>query len=149
MRPQHEERRARLLGDALAQTGLDRVHVLGHLAELHDVPSIRLEPLGHVVAVRELGRTVDRDVVVVVHEDESSEPQVTGERRRLVTDALHQVAVAANPEHVVVAHRRAEALAQVLLLDRHADRVAKALPERTGRDLHAGRVAVLGVAGGA
>ena len=68
-----------------------------------------------------------------------------GERRRLVTDALHEVAVTADPEDVVVAQLGAEARAEVLLVDRHADGVRKALPQRAGRDLDALRVPVLRV----
>ena len=105
------------------------------------------EALRDVVAVRELGVAVDRDVVVVVDEHHAAELQVAGERRGFVADALHQVAVAADAEHVVVAHLGAEARAQVLLGDRDADRVADALTERTGRDLDTLRVAVLGVTG--
>ena len=135
-----------LLGDALAQPGLERVEVVRDLAELHDVPAVRLEPLRDVVAVGELGRSVDRDVVVVVDEHDAAELQVPGERRGFVADALHEVAVAGDAEDAVVAQLGAEALAQVLLLDREPDRVREALAERTGRDLDALGVAVLGVA---
>ena len=41
--------------------------------------------------VRELGRAVDRDVVVVVDVDEAPETEVPGERRRLVADAFLEV----------------------------------------------------------
>ena len=85
-------------------------------------------------------------MVVVVDEHEAAELQVAGERRGLVADALHQVAVAADAEHVVVAHLGTEAGAQVLLGERDADRVGDALAERAGRDLDALGVAVLGVA---
>ncbi len=70
-----------------------------------------------------------------------------GERGGLVTDALHEVAVTADAEHVVVAQLGTEPGAQVLLVDRHADRVRETLPERTGGDLDALRVPVLGVPG--
>ena len=90
---------------------------------------------------------VDRDLVVVVEVDEAAEAEVAGERRRLGGDALHQVAVGADPEDVVVdTASRAEALAQEPLGERHPDAVPEALPERAGRRLDAGRVAVLGVA---
>ncbi len=59
--------------------------------------------------------------------------------------ALFEVTVGAEREHVVVAHVGAEALTQVALDDRDAHTVGEALPERPGRDLDAGRVAVLGV----
>src|SRR6185503_19689494 len=96
---------------------------------------------------REAGGAVDRDLVVVVEEDAASELQVAGERRGLRGDALHQVAVGADREDVVVADLRAELLAQELLGHRHPDRVAEALPERPGRRLYAGRLEVLRMAG--
>ncbi len=76
---QDQQRRAVLDRDALAESSLERVEVLGYLAELHHVPVVALETRAHVVGVRELGRTVDRDVIVVVDVHELAEPEVTGE----------------------------------------------------------------------
>ena len=76
VRAQHDERRPAFLGHRRAQPGLDRVGVFGRLTELHDVPAVRLEALRDVVAVRERGVAVDRDVVVVVDEHEAPELQV-------------------------------------------------------------------------
>ena len=89
-----------------AEPGLERVEVVGRLAELHDVPAVAGEALDDVVGVRELGGPVDRDVVVVVDVDEPAEAEVAGERRRLVAHALLEVAVGADGEHVVVDDRR-------------------------------------------
>ena len=116
VRTQHDERRAACSSAIPARSPASIAsRSFGHLAELHDVPAVRLEALRHVVAVRELGRTVDGDVVVVVDEHHAPELEVPGERRRLVADALHQVAVAADAEDAVVAHVGAEPRAQVLL----------------------------------
>ncbi len=79
---------------------------------------------------------------------------MAGERGRLAADALLQVAVAGEAPDVVVERARAgggvrvEQAALAAGRDGHADRVADALAERAGGGLHAGRVAVLGVAGG-
>ena len=143
---ENDERGAPGFGDALAQATFERVEIVGRLAELHDVPAVRLEALRDVVAVRELRRAVDRDVVVVVDVDEPAEAEVAGERRGLVADALFEVAVAADREHVVVAHLGTEPLAQVRLRDRHADAVGEALAERARRHLDAAGVQALGVA---
>ncbi len=116
---------------------LERVAVVGDLAEVHDVPAVGLEPLADVVAVGERGVAVDGDVVVVVDADQVAEALVPGERRRLVTDALHEAAVAGDHERVVVDHVVAELRAQAALGDRHADCVGEALTERTGGDLDA------------
>ena len=73
---------------------------------------------------------------------------MTGERRGLVADALHEAAVAGDDVRVVVDELRAEAIAQHPLGDRHPDGVAEPLAERPGRRLDARRVAGLGVTGG-
>ena len=147
MRAQDEQRRAVFVGHAVTQAALERVEVLGDFAELDDLPSVRAEPLGHVVGVGELGRTVDGDVVVVVDRDEVAELEVAGEGGGLVADAFHEVAVAADRERVVVAELGAEAGPKVLLGQRDAHGVADALTERPGGDLDVLDVALLGVAG--
>ena len=148
MRTEYEQGRSILDRHARAQASLQRVEVLGDLAELLHVPAVRPEAGGHVVGVRQLGLAVDRDVVVVVDRDEMTEPKMPGERRRFVADALHEVAVAADREHVVVAELGAEPVAQVLLGQRDADRVADALTEWARRHLDAARVSHLGVTRG-
>ena len=55
---------------------------------------------------RDRGRAVDRDPVVVVEVDELAEPELAGDRRGLVRDALHQVAVGADRVDAVVDDRR-------------------------------------------
>ena len=67
-----------------------------------DVPPVGREPLGGVVAQRQLGRPVDGDVVVVVDADQPAESRMPGQRRGLVADALGQVAVAGTHEGAVV-----------------------------------------------
>ena len=72
-----------------------------------------------------------------------------GERRGLVRDAFHQVAVAALRPDVVVEQLEARLVVaggEPALGDRHADAVAATLAERAGRGFDAGRVAVLGMA---
>ncbi len=133
------------------ESGLQRVEVLGVRDMLH-VPSVGLHPRAVVLAVeREGRRTVDRDAVVVVADDQLAEPEVAGDRRGLLRDALHHVAVGADHVDVVVDDRVArtvEALVEDALGDRHPDGVGDPLAERPGRDLDPGRVAELGVAGG-
>ena len=48
---QDQQARALGLGHAEADAGLERVEVVGDLAELLDVPAVGLEALGDVVAV--------------------------------------------------------------------------------------------------
>ena len=113
------------------------------------MPAVGLEARRHVLAEGERGVAVDGDVVVVVEQRQLAEPQVPGERGRLVADALHQVAVAGERAGAVVDDPLAgavEARGQEPLGDRHADRVADPLAERAGGDLDARGVAALGVA---
>jgi hypothetical protein len=131
-----------------AQRRLERVEVVGDLAQVVDPPAVRLEAPGGVVGVGQLGLAVDGDVVVVVDGDEAVEPLVAGEGGRLVADALHHVAVAADDPGVVVAHLGAELGAQPALGHGEADGVADALAQRAGRDLDTLGVVHLGVAGG-
>ena len=111
------------------QCRFERVGVVGDLADAIDVPSIGLESLAGIVAVAELGRAVDGDVVVVVDVDESPELQMACERAGFVADALFETAVAGDDERVVVACIGTEPAAQVALGDAHADPVAEALAE--------------------
>ena len=138
---QDHDARALGLGHAGADARLDRVEVVGDLAELDDVPAVAREALRDVVGVGELGGAVDGDVVVVVDVDETAEAEVAGERRRLVAHALFEAAVAADHEHVVVDDLGAEPRAEVRLGEADADPVGEALAERAGGDLDARRCA--------
>ena len=73
--------------------------------------------------------------------------RLPGEPDRLVVDAFHQVAVAGDDEGAVIDQLVAIDRVQVPLGDRHADRHRHALPQRAGRDLDAGKLEILGMAG--
>ena len=138
----------RLVGDGHAppQCGLERVEVVGDLADLVDIPAVRPEAHAGVVAIGQLRRAVDGDVVVVVDADQLAEPEMAGQRPRLMADALHEVAVAHDHEREVVAHVGAVSGPQVGLGYGHADGVGDALPERAGGDLDPRGVTELGMA---
>ena len=121
------------------------------LAEVLDVPAVRLVALADVLAHRERRVALDRDVVVVVEDGQAAEAEVAGERGGLVLDALLHVAVGRDHVGVVVDDVVAglvEAGGEHALGEREADRRRDALAERAGRRLDARHVAVLGVAGG-
>ena len=142
---EHDHRRLVLDTHGPAQRSVDLVGVVGDLAQVLHVPAVGLEALGHVVAVGQLGRAVDADVVVVVDVDEPAQAEVAGEGRRFVADALLEIAVAADDERVVVADLGTEASPQPALGDAHAHGVGEALSEGTGGDLDARRVVHLGM----
>src|SRR3546814_6972914 len=60
------------------ERSLERVEVLGDLADLVDVPAVAAEAGGGVVGERQLGGAVDGDVVVVVDHDQLVEALVAG-----------------------------------------------------------------------
>lgn len=96
------------------------------------------------------GRTVDRDVVVVVEVDEPAEAEVPRDRSRLHRDALHHVPVGADRVDVAideVVMRPVVALGEETVGDREADAVREALPERARRRLDPLGQEVLGMAG--
>ncbi len=108
---QHEQARPLGDGDRTRQRGLERVAVVGDLAQLLDMPAVGREAGGHVVAVGERGVAVDGDVVVVVDADQVAQPLMPGERGRFVADPLHQAAITRDHERAMVHHALAEAAA--------------------------------------
>ena len=127
---------ARLL--ALLEGGEQRVDVLGVVGgagrvgraapvDVDDVPAVGLVALGDVLAERDVGVVLDRDLVGVVDDGEVAELLVAGERGRLGGNALHQVAVGGEHPDVVVEDALAglgvgvEQAALAALGHRHAD----------------------------
>jgi hypothetical protein len=103
-----------LVGDSLRrrERSFDRIEVFSYLASLDDMPPICGESLRRVVGQRELGGSIYGDVVVVIDEGQSSEPEVAGETCRLVAEPLRETAIAGNTPGVVIADLGTEALAQ-------------------------------------
>ena len=82
---QDDQRRPLLLGLRRRERAEERVEILG-VVDVLDVPAVGLEALALVLGrERERRRAVDRDVVVVVDVDEAAEPEVAGDRRRLLS----------------------------------------------------------------
>ena len=103
--------------------------------DAHRAPAGGLEALHLVGRVGERDRAVDRDAVVVEEDDQLVQPQVAGERDRLLADAFHQVAVAGEHIGVVVDEVVAEAA-------RSACRSAIAMPTALARPWPSGPVVV-------
>ena len=116
--------------------------------DLRHVPAGRLETLCPVFGKREIGRTVDRDLVVVVEIDQIAELQMPGKRRGFVADAFHQIAVRADAVDKIIDDRKAfliELCRKMCLGDAHPDTVRKTLSQRPGRYLDARRQNILRV----
>ena len=129
------------------ERGAYRVGVVA-IAPVH-LPAEGAEARRLVVGNREIGGPVDRDAVVVEQHHQPRQAQVTGERSRLVADALHQAAVADDHIGAVRDQRIAEARRQHALGERHADAVGEPLGEGPGGGLDAAGKAVFGMPGGA
>ncbi len=150
-RRQHDQRGLVLDALRLEDRLLDLVQARVLRQRVHR-PAVGLEALRHLLPEGEVGRALDRDLVVVVDRDQLAEAEVAGERGSLRGDALLHVAVAGRDVGEVVddlAALAVVALGPDRLGEREADGVGEALAERAGRDLDARRDAVLGVAGAA
>ena len=147
VRAHDDERGSTGLGDGGPSRGLEHVEVVRLLADVLDVPAVGGESLRGVVAQGELGRTVDRDVVVVVEDRQAVEPEESGERGGLVADALFEAAVPGDHPGAVIDQFLAVVAAQNPLGEGHADPVGDALAEGAGRDLDGRRAAALRVTG--
>ncbi len=110
------------------------------LAALHllDVPAVGAVAGGGVLAQRDVGVVLDRNLVVVVEHDEVAELLHGRQRRRLGGHSLLDVAVGGDHVDVVVERAvpgcgvRVEQAALVARRHRHADRRRQALA-RAGR----------------
>ena len=133
---------------AAEKRGSQRVEVV-RVVDVLDVPPVRLEALALVLAdVADRRRAVDRDVVVVVDVDEAPEPELARDRRGLLRDSLHHVAVGADRVDPRVDDRVARPVPPVgeeALRDREPHAVREALPERPRRRLDSRRVPELRV----
>ena len=73
-----------------------------HVADMLHIPVPGQEARRNVVGKRQRRVALNRDVVVVVKPDEVRQSEVPGNRRRLVGNTFHQVAVAADRVDAVV-----------------------------------------------
>ena len=146
-----DERRPVGDGPGAVDRGQDVRYVLAAFDPL-DVPSVRLVALRHVLGQRDRRVVLDRDLVVVIEDDEVAELLTAGDRRRLRGDALLDIAVGGDHVDVVVEGRgagRCVRVEQAALPPRchgHADRRREPLAQRPGGDLHTAGVPMLGVA---
>ncbi len=129
---------------------IDRLEVVS-VVHLDDVPSVPLEAPALVRRGREIGAAVDRDPVVVEDPDQLAQPLMPRDRRRLVGDPLHQVAIGAQRVREVVDDSvplTVEAPGQPALGQREAHRVGHTLPQGSRGRLHPRDMAELGMARG-
>ena len=112
------------------------------------VPAIRFETPGPVFRERDVGRSGQRDMIVVIEADQLAESQMAGERCGLGRHALHQVAITDQRISVTIDDQVPRAVVagrEIAFRDREADGIGEALPEGTGRCLHSRRQTALGV----
>ena len=93
-----------------------------------DVPARGPEAGELVVGHGQIGRAVDRDLVVVEQHDQAAEAEMPGERDRLVADPFHEAAVAGERIGMMRDHRVAKPRRQQPLGQRHATALARPWP---------------------
>ena len=143
---QDEQLRTIVIGVAsVDERSLESLDVFTDLTELTDRPAVRREAGDDVVGACERRATVDRDLVVVEHHDQTTQALVAGERGRLVAHAFHQATVACDHPGVVVAQFGSESSPQVAFGQCESDRIGQTLAEWAGGDFDTGRMAALGV----
>ena len=148
-RPQYDESRALRLVPGILERAGDRLEVIA-LIDVQHLPAVGLEAGAHIFPERDLGMSVDRDVVVVVDQVDAAQPEKPRHGSSLAPDAFHQVAIAHDTPDPVMHHlmvRAVEPVGQNPLGDGHTDRVRDALAQRAGGHLDAGRVPPLGMPG--
>ncbi len=118
-----------------------------------DVPAVALVPGKGVLGEGDAGVTFDADLVVVPDQHEVAQLLGPGQAAGLGGDPFLQVPVGGHAPNGVVEHglaRRGVRVEQTTFATRghgHPNGVGDALSQRPGGGLHAGGVAVLGVAG--
>ena len=121
-----------------------------------DVPVVRLESHRHIFGEAELGGAIERDEVVVVQQDELAQAKGSGKRARLMRDALHEVAITAEDEGMVIDWRvivfAARGIAslvvdrgEMFLRDRQTHCLSEPLAEGSGSDFNARRLSIFRV----
>src|SRR5580658_7272209 len=101
MRPDLDEGRAGRLCLCILDSLTDGGGIIA-VRQYLDVPAKGFKSFCHVFGERDIGVTLDGDMVVVIEEDEIAELKVTGDRTGFGTDAFHQVAVAADAVDTIV-----------------------------------------------
>ena len=124
---------------------LNTVQIVSVRYAMH-VPSVSVEALVYILGEAPVGRTVERDQIVVVKHNQLAQLQRSRQRGRLVRNAFHHVAIAAQHVRVMIDHVEARPVVgrrQMLLRDGHTHRHCEALPKRPGGRFHAIGHAVL------
>src|SRR5262249_14469575 len=109
------------------------------------VPPIGEKTGGDILCKGDTRVAFDRDVVVVPNPTEVVESQMGGERSRFRADTLHQAAVTAHREDLVIENVEARAIVvggEPRLRQRRPDTGGNALAERTGSGFDAGNPVV-------
>ncbi len=111
-------------------------------------PARGLETLYLVDRVRQRGRAVDRNAIVVIEHDQLVELPMPGQRDRFLRHPFHQIAVGAEHIGVMVDDLLAEFGDHHFFREREADRGRDALAERPRRGLDALGMEVFRMSGG-
>ena len=145
MRTDENERRTVNLGARFFES-LGNIVGVVTLLDHSGMPPVGLEALGDIFCERQVGSAGERDQIVIVEVNHLAEMEMACERSRLLGNAFHQVAIAADDIGVVIDNVVAFAViarGQPGFRNGHADAVAESLAERAGGDFDAHRMTAL------
>src|SRR3990172_7173402 len=114
------------------------------------MPAIGFETRGTVFSESQISGAIYRDVIIVVKINDSSETQMSRQRRGFGGDAFHQVTIGDNSVYEridQVKFRFVEQRGEMRLSNGHANTLTKPLAQRTGRHFHTGSKSVFRVTG--
>ena len=142
------ERRSLRFGLCGQQRRLDGRGVMAVDVGYH-VPAVGLKTFWRIVGEPALNLAVDGNTIVVIDRNEFAQPERAGPRAGLVRYALHQTAIAQKDPGMVINNGVPLAIElgrQRFLCQRHPDGIRDTLPQRPGRGLDTGGVAIFWVA---
>ena len=114
------------------------------------MPAVRLKTQGHIFREGQTGLAAQRDVVMVIKANESSQLEVAGERSRLCRDPFHEIPVARQDIGIVIDDfiiRAIEPGGEKAFGNGHTHAIGKPLAQGSGGALYAGGMSVFRVPG--
>ena len=103
------------------------------------MPPVGFEALRHIFGKGKLRTAVNGNTVVVVQKNEFAQSEVSGQRRRLMRDALHKISIRAYAIREMVNDLEAglvETRGKMLFGHGHAHGISESLTQRPGRRLN-------------
>ena len=121
---------------------------IGAIFDAQNVPLMRFKASTNVFCKADIGRAVDRNVVVIVEHDELAQSQMPSNRRRFGANAFHEATIATNRIRIVIDDVVTGAVItrrEVRFGNRKSNGIGNALPEWARRRIDSRRDVVFRV----